>query len=484
MTSHDQARRTAADLRGRLGADRLELTDAGPSLPDRLAAARERKGVDLSRAERDTKIRVRYLAALERGDYRELPGAVYTKGFLRNYALYLGLDADDVVRQWRRETGDRVGPEPLVVPPRPLAAPPRPLTFSPSIIVAALMTLGVIAFGVYLAVQLLRYAKPPELTVTNPAQAVLQLDDGSSTYLLEGTSTAGATIEITASGLTEPYRTTALVDGTWSLQVDLRRGRNEFDITAKNPDTGKVTDTPRTIVITVPFLVIQAPTLVVNQPVDGATYQNGAIPVEGTTSNAKSVTITAAYLGAPGSTNTPTPSPAGSQRPTATPRSTAAPGKSPAPSPHASPGANGGPSPTTLDVGSDGSFSSPIQLTSGRWAITITATAEGGQTSSITRTVTVAYQGVNLVISIRGGNAWIKVWVDGSLASGYASGRTFHDGDTVTFTGKQSIEVRTGSSGSTLFTLNGVSLGSLGKTGIPETWLFAPPNPPVKTNRG
>ena len=61
-----------------------------PSLPERLYAARERKGVDLYRAERDTKIRARYLAALERGDYRELPGAVYTKGFLRNYALYLG----------------------------------------------------------------------------------------------------------------------------------------------------------------------------------------------------------------------------------------------------------------------------------------------------------------------------------------------------------------------------------------------------------
>lgn len=486
MTTHDQARRSAADLRGRLGSDRLELTDAGPSLPDRLAAARERKGVDLSRAERDTKIRARYLAALERGDYRDLPGTVYTRGFLRNYALYLGLDADDVLRQWRRERGDHAGPEPLVLPPGPIAAPPRPLTFSPSIIVAALMTLGVIAFGVYLAIQLLRYAKPPDLTVTQPAQAVLELDDGSSTYLLEGTSTAGATIEITASGLTEPYRTTALVDGSWSLQVDLRRGRNEFDVTAKNPDTGKVTDTPRTIVITVPFLVIQAPTLVITNPADGTTFQNGAIPIEGTATNAKTVSITATYLGVPGSTATPPPPP--TSAPTAAPAASARPSGSHAPtaSPRASPGASAtpsGPSPVTADVKDDGTFSAAIQLTQGRWALTITATAEGGQTASITRTVTVAYHGVNLVISIRGGNAWLKVWVDGALASGYSSGRTFHDGDTVTFTGKQSIEVRTGSSGSTLFTLNGVSLGTLGKTGIPETWLFSPPNPPVKTNR-
>ena len=97
-----------------------------PSLPERLLAARERKGVDLYRAERDTKIRARYLAALERGDYRELPGAVYTKGFLRNYALYLGLDPDEVLLQWRRERGDAQEPQAVIAVPRPIAdAAPR-----------------------------------------------------------------------------------------------------------------------------------------------------------------------------------------------------------------------------------------------------------------------------------------------------------------------------------------------------------------------
>src|SRR5512147_1322338 len=116
MTTRDHARRGTAD--------RLELTSAGPALPERLAAARERKGVDLGRAERDTKIRARYLSALERGDYRELPGAVYTKGFLRNYAIYLGLDPEDVIRQWKRERGDAAVPaEPVLAVPKPLIAP-------------------------------------------------------------------------------------------------------------------------------------------------------------------------------------------------------------------------------------------------------------------------------------------------------------------------------------------------------------------------
>src|SRR5215471_21724633 len=121
MTAREQLKRAARVDRS--GADRAPA-DAGPSLPERLYAARERKGVDLYRAERDTKIRARYLGALERGDYKELPGAVYTKGFLRNYALYLGLDPDEVLLQWKRERGDATIPaEPSIAVPRPIEAP-------------------------------------------------------------------------------------------------------------------------------------------------------------------------------------------------------------------------------------------------------------------------------------------------------------------------------------------------------------------------
>ena len=106
-----------------------------PAQPARAPSGRPRaKGVDLYRAERDTKIRARYLGALERGEYRELPGAVYTKGFLRNYALYLGLDPDEILVQWRRERGDGgAQSEPSINVPRPLSAPRQGFTFSPGL---------------------------------------------------------------------------------------------------------------------------------------------------------------------------------------------------------------------------------------------------------------------------------------------------------------------------------------------------------------
>lgn len=467
----DDARRPGAESRagGRSGRREGTEADATPALPDWLAVARERKGVDLLRAERDTKIRARYLAALERGDYRELPGAVYTKGFLRNYAIYLGLDPEEVLRQWRRERGDQVPSEPVMVAPKAILEAPRPLTFSPSVVVAALMTFGVILFGAYLAVQLLRFAKPPTLDVVNPATAIFDADELATTYRLEGTASAGATVTVEVPGRSQPYRVTALSDGSWSVDVELRRGQNQFDINAVDPETGKPTETPRRIVINVPYLVIQAPTLTVTQPQDGTTFENGAIPVEGQTSNATAVVVTAAYLGPPDG-SAPPPTPAATPAPA-----------SPDPSASATPEEPAG---KKVDVAADGSFTTPLELTEGRWSITITATSPEGKTASLTRTVTVAYKGVNLVVTILGGDAWLKVWVDDALDPSIPqSGKVLRAGRTITFTGVTSVEVRTGSSGYTHFTLNGVALGALGRPGIPETWLFQPPAPPQLTER-
>lgn len=463
MTTRDHARPAAVEPRA--DAARQAVTaEPAPSLPERLYAARERKGVDLYRAERDTKIRARYLAALERGDYRELPGAVYTKGFLRNYALYLGLDPEEVLLQWRRERGDARETPPVLVTPRPITAPRQRLTFSPGIVVAALLTVGVIAFTAYLGLQLMRFNKPPTIAITDPAVAVIEVDEATTTYTLRGTSMAGATVSITTPGREQPYRVTAGADGTWAADVDLRRGRNQFEITATDPETGKVAESPKNVFITVPFLVIQAPTLSVDQPADEATFENGAIPVEGMTTNATSVVVRAGWLGP-----APIPGvPAGS------------PGAEPSPSASAPPI----PAEVTVAVGEDGRFSTPFELTAGRWSLTVTATSEQGKTTSLTRNVTVAYKGVNLVVTLKGGRAWLKVWVDGKLDETIgAAGKVIADGKTLTFTGEQSIEVRTGSSGVTHFTLNGTSLGPLGRPGVPETWLFQPPDPPTKTLR-
>jgi len=453
---------TRGQLKRAVGADRSDAArgisaEPTPSLPERLYAARERKGVDLYRAERDTKIRARYLAALERGEYRELPGAVYTKGFLRNYALYLGLDPDDVLLQWRRERGDPKEAPPAIVVPRPIATARKGLTFSPGIVVAALLTVVIVAFGVYLGVQVLRFAKPPTIAVTQPATAVIDVDEATTKYTIQGVTLPGATVSIITPGQQDPFQVTGTSDGRWAYEVDLRRGRNQFDISAVDPDTGKHSEQTVRLFITVPFLQVEAPTLTVDQPSDGASFENGAIPVAGTVTNASAVVISAAYVG---------------------PSGPASGSGSASPAPPATP------EPVHPTVGEDGAWTTPFELTAGRWAITVTASSTEGKTTTLTRSVTVLYKGVNLVVTAKGGRAWIKVWVDGKIDPRVgAAGQVIASGKTLTFTGRDRIEVRTGSSGVTYFTLNGTSLGALGKSGVPETWLFAPPAPPEKTQR-
>jgi cytoskeletal protein RodZ len=476
MTTRDRARRPAPPRIPRDDRSYPETGDArDPSagrppleLPERLLAARERKGVDLYRAERDTKIRARYLAALERGDYRELPGAVYTKGFLRNYALYLGLDPESVLEQWRAERGEATSPPATIEVPKPLMAPRRNLTFSPGIAVAAVLTVAVVAFIAYLGVQLLRFAKPPTIAISVPSAAVIDVEDGTAVYTFEGTTIPGATVEIAATGREQPYRVSADDEGAWTAEVQLSRGRNQFEVTAKDPETGKSAEVPIQRVIMVPFPVIEAPTLTVDSPTDGVTVENGAIPVSGRTTNAETVTVVATWLG-PADGTTPSPSPSPSPLDPA----------SPMPSP-AAPAL-----PTwTVEPADDGTFSAPIELTTGRWSLTVSAASAEGKTTSLTRSVTVSYEGITLVVSVEGGRAWLKVWVDGKVDESVGSaGRVFGDGRTLTFTGTETIEVRTGSSGVTHFTLNGQALGALGRSGVPETWLFTPAGPPQQTSR-
>lgn len=59
--------------------------------------AREKKGWSLSDAEEITKIRVRYIKALEEEEYELLPGTTYAKGYMRTYSKQLGLNSDEIV---------------------------------------------------------------------------------------------------------------------------------------------------------------------------------------------------------------------------------------------------------------------------------------------------------------------------------------------------------------------------------------------------
>ena len=65
-----------------------------------LREARETKGLTLDEAQEETRINSRYLAALENGEYDKLPTPVHVRGFLRNYARFLGLDSQPLLERY------------------------------------------------------------------------------------------------------------------------------------------------------------------------------------------------------------------------------------------------------------------------------------------------------------------------------------------------------------------------------------------------
>ena len=66
-------------------------------IPD-LAAIRNRRGISLRKIADMTKIPVFYLKAIEKGEFEKLPGGVYTKSYVRQYAEAIDYDADELLR--------------------------------------------------------------------------------------------------------------------------------------------------------------------------------------------------------------------------------------------------------------------------------------------------------------------------------------------------------------------------------------------------
>ena len=89
-----------------------------------LREARVRRKLTLQQVEEDTKIRVKYLQAMENEEFEIMPGATYAMGFLRTYSKYLELDPEVIVGEYRsRDVRASEPPEPfggssVVGPPR------------------------------------------------------------------------------------------------------------------------------------------------------------------------------------------------------------------------------------------------------------------------------------------------------------------------------------------------------------------------------
>lgn len=80
---------------------------------DILRKEREQQNISIQDVERETSIRALYISSIEEGKYDVIPGEVYLRGFIKTYANFLQLDANNILQLYKEE---KAAQEPIVVP--------------------------------------------------------------------------------------------------------------------------------------------------------------------------------------------------------------------------------------------------------------------------------------------------------------------------------------------------------------------------------
>lgn len=126
-----------------------------------LHKTREDKGIDLDKASRENSIDRRYLEGLEAEDSSVFPGEAYLVGFLRNYATYLEIDPEFVLKLYRNK---QIQESPL---PQGLYEKQRPKWFIPSLIIPAVLLISVIVVVSILLVNRKKNDTEADVVVSN-----------------------------------------------------------------------------------------------------------------------------------------------------------------------------------------------------------------------------------------------------------------------------------------------------------------------------
>jgi cytoskeleton protein RodZ len=72
------------------------------TLGEKLRQAREARGISISEVAEQTRISALYLECIENNDYRQLPGGIFNKGFVKSFAKFVGVDEQEALQDYAR----------------------------------------------------------------------------------------------------------------------------------------------------------------------------------------------------------------------------------------------------------------------------------------------------------------------------------------------------------------------------------------------
>ena len=182
---------------------------------------RIQKGIFLEDVEKATKIRQKFLEAIEADDYLIIPSTAYAKGFVKNYSEFLGLDSQMTLAFFRRQTQDAT--KQSLLPKKSIASENSFFRLTPGRFLMILLGVCTLLFLSYFIVQYRRLQEAPILHIEKPEQEKI-VEDKKVDVL--GSTSADATV--TVNGVSVLVRS----DGKFFDQVSLDPGVNTITITA------------------------------------------------------------------------------------------------------------------------------------------------------------------------------------------------------------------------------------------------------------
>lgn len=186
-----------------------------------LREERLRQGLSIVAVEKRTKIKRKFLEAIEEGDYKALPSESYAVGFVKNYAKYLELDDYKIGKTFRREYEEE---SQKVIPnfsDKKMSIFQR-LLFTPKFILVLIL---VIIIAGYLIFQYSAYFFPPKLIVESPVQ---NQRIQNNIVQIKGKTDPYATLKINGD---ETYIN---LDGSFEKTLYLFSGERDITIISEN----------------------------------------------------------------------------------------------------------------------------------------------------------------------------------------------------------------------------------------------------------
>lgn len=201
-----------------------------------LKEAREARHLTFDQVEAATKIRAKFLEAIESDDYRILPSQAYAKGFVKNYGEFLGIPAATIFAFFRRQTQE-IGRSTIL--PKGIAQSLNRTWFqlTPARFLIILFVGLVGTFLVYLGLQYRQLQNPPTLTIESPKEYAAVTEKKVEVF---------GSIDPDATAVVNGISVLVRGDGKFFDQVTIEPGINTITVTATSR-YGKTTTVTRTV---------------------------------------------------------------------------------------------------------------------------------------------------------------------------------------------------------------------------------------------